>query len=92
MNTIWSQFLVLEYEDPKPASSLPPETPRNASFWVFFHGEALMTSIRLAHTVLQHFFYVNRYKEKNDQDYFLNQNIRRRLFKEVKEEGGNEAG
>ena len=55
MNTIWSQFLVLEYEDPKPASSLPP-TPRNASFWVFFHGEALMTSIRLAHTVLQHFF------------------------------------
>ena len=78
MSTNWSYFQVLEYEDPNTPPSLPPEPPKNASFWiflskntcmgifqkVFFYGEAITMCIRLPDILLHHFFMEKDLKSK----------------------------
>ena len=35
----------MEYEDPNPPSSLPPESTKNASFWIFWHERSAVQSV-----------------------------------------------
>ena len=37
---------MLEYEDPDPPPSLPPEPPENASFWIYLSKNPCMGTLK----------------------------------------------